>query len=187
MDRVAKNPAVFDIDKLNWINQHYMRQLDAEAFFEAAKPHMIAAGYMTGEEEGEKLAWLKRVVATAQEHVSYAAQIPACVEMYFNDEFDFENEEAEAVLKAETVPTVIKMLLEELPKVENLDNAAVKALFKQIQKGTKLKGKDVFMPIRVALTGNQHGPELAAMVPLLGVERTAKRIKASLAKAGVML
>ena len=187
MDRVAKNPAVFDIDKLNWINQHYMRQLDAEAFFEAAKPHMIAAGYMTGEEEGEKLAWLKHVVATAQEHVSYAAQIPACVEMYFNDEFDFENEEAESVLKVETVPTVINMLLEELPKVENLDNAAVKALFKQIQKGTKLKGKDVFMPIRVALTGNQHGPELAAMVPLLGVERTAARIKASLAKAGVVL
>ena len=187
MDRVAKNPAVFDIDKLNWINQHYMRQLDAEAFFEAAKPHMIAAGYMTGEEEGEKLAWLKRVVATAQEHISYAAQIPECVEMYFNDEFAFENEEAEAVLKAETVPTVINMLLEELPKVENLDNAAVKALFKQIQKATKLKGKDVFMPIRVALTGNQHGPELAAMVPLLGVERTAKRIKASLAKAGVEL
>ena len=44
------------MDKLNWINQHYMRQLDAEAFFEAAKPHMIAAGYMTGAEEGEKLA-----------------------------------------------------------------------------------------------------------------------------------
>ena len=43
------------------------------------------------------------------------------------------------------------------------------------------------MPIRVALTGNQHGPELAAMVPLLGVERTAARIKDSLAKAGVEL
>lgn len=104
-----------------------MRQLDAEAFFRAAKPHMIAAGYMTGEEEGEKLAWLHRVVATAQEHVSFAAQIPACVEMYFNDEFDFENEDAEAVLKAETVPTVINMLLEELPKQEVLDNAAIKA------------------------------------------------------------
>lgn len=127
------------------------------------------------------------MVATAQEHVSYAAQIPACVEMYFNDEFDFENDEAKAVLTAETVPAVINILIEELPKVENLDNAATKALFKQIQKATKLKGKDVFMPIRVALTGNQHGPELAAMVPLLGVERTAKRIKASLAKAGVSL
>lgn len=187
MERVAKNPAVFDIDKLNWINQHYMRQLDAEAFFQAAKHHMIAAGYMTGEEEGEKLAWLHEVVATAQDHISYAAQIPASVEMYFNDEFDFENEEAEAVLKAETVPNVINMLLEELPQVEALDTAAVKALFKKIQKTTKLKGKDVFMPIRVALTGNQHGPELAAMIPLLGVERSSNRIKASLAKAGVEL
>ena len=44
MDHVAKNPAVFDLDKLNWINQHYMRQLDDEAFFEAAKPQMIEKG-----------------------------------------------------------------------------------------------------------------------------------------------
>ena len=187
MERVAKNPAVFDIDKLNWINQHYMRQLDDEAFFAAAKPHMIAAGYMTGEETGDKLAWLKKVVATSKDHVSFAAQIPAGVEMYFNDEFGFENDEAAAVLQAETVPTVIGMLLEELPKLEVLDGAAVKALFKTIQKTTKLKGKDVFMPIRVALTGNQHGPELAEMVPLLGIERTEKRIRASLAKAGISL
>lgn len=187
MERVAKNPAVFDIDKLNWINQHYMRQLDDEAFFAAAKPHMIAAGYMTGEETGEKLAWLKKVVVTSKDHVSFAAQIPASVEMYFNDEFGFENDEAAAVLQAETVPTVIGMLLEELPKLEVLDGAAVKALFKTIQKTTKLKGKDVFMPIRVALTGNQHGPELAEMVPLLGIERTEKRIRASLAKAGISL
>lgn len=187
MERVAKNPAVFDIDKLNWINQHYMRQLDDEAFFAAAKPHMIAAGYMTGEETGEKLVWLKKVVATSKDHVSFAAQIPASVEMYFNDEFGFENDEAAAVLQAETVPTVIGMLLEELPKLEVLDGAAVKALFKTIQKTTKLKGKDVFMPIRVALTGNQHGPELAEMVPLLGIERTEKRIRASLAKAGISL
>ena len=187
MERVAKNPAVFDIDKLNWINQHYMRQLDDEAFFAAAKPHMIAAGYMTGEETGEKLAWLKKVVATSKDHVSFAAQIPASVEMYFNDEFGFENDEAAAVLQAETVPTVIGMLLEELPKLEVLDGAAVKALFKTIQKTTKLKGKDVFMPIRVALTGNQRGPELAEMVPLLGIERTEKRIRASLAKAGISL
>lgn len=187
MDRVAKNPAVFDIDKLNWINQHYMRQLDDEAFFEAAKPHMIAAGYMTGDETGDKLTWLKKVVATAKDHVSFAAQIPASVEMYFNDEFNFENDEAADVLKAETVPAVIGMLLEELPKLEVLDGANVKALFKTIQKTTKLKGKDVFMPIRVALTGNQHGPELAEMVPLLGIERTEKRIRASLAKAGISL
>lgn len=187
MERVAKNPAVFDLDKLNWINQHYMRKLTPEEFYEAAKPHMIEVGYMTGMESGEKESWLRRVVATAQEHVSFAAQIPDCVAMYFNDEFAFEDQEAEDVLRGESVPAVIGMLLKELPRVETLDNAAVKALFKKIQKETGLKGKDVFMPIRVALTGNQHGPELAAMIPLLGVERSAARIRASLAKAGTSL
>lgn len=187
MDRVAKNPAVFDLDKLNHINQHYMRQLDADALFEVAKPHMMAKGYMTGEETVEQMAWLKSVVATSQNYVSYAAQIPEVVETYFNDDFDFENEETAAVLKAETVPVVINAMLEALPQLEVVDYAAIKALFKTIQKTTKLKGKDVFMPIRVALTGTQHGLELAAMMPLLGVERIAKRVKASCAKAGVEL
>ena len=104
-----------------------------------------------------------------------------------NETFEFENAEAAAVLQEESVPTVMNMLFEELPKLEVLDGPAVKAAFKAIQKATKLGGKAVFMPIRVALTGNQHGPELAEMVPLLGLERTEARIRASLAKAGITL
>lgn len=187
MDHVAKNPAVFDIDKLNWINQHYMRQLSAEEFFEAAKPHMVEAGYMTGEETGTKLEWLKKVIATSKEHVSYAAQIPECVAMYFSDEFDFENEEAAKVLQEESVPVVMNMLIKELEKMTEVDGPSVKATFKMIQKTTKLGGKLVYMPIRVALTGNQHGPELTEIIPLLGLERSMKRILASLAKAGISL
>ena len=63
----------------------------------------------------------------------------------------------------------------------------LRKVFKSIQKITKLKGKDVFMPIRIAMTGNQHGLELAAVIPLLGVERVAARVKASMAKVGVNL
>ncbi len=185
MEHVAKNPAVFDVDKLNWINQHYMRQLSAEEFFAAAKPHMIEAGYMTGEETGEQLAWLERVVATAKEHVSYGAQIPETVAMYFSDEFQFETPEAEAVLREESVPQVMAMLKEQLLAAEELEGPAVKAMFKSIQKGLKLGGKQVFMPIRVALTGNQHGPELAEMFPILGKERAWARIASSLKKVGV--
>ncbi|MCD8174848.1 MAG: glutamate--tRNA ligase [Phascolarctobacterium sp.] len=187
MERVAKNPAVFDIDKLNWINQHYMRQLDAESFFAAARPHMIDAGYMTGDESGAMLDWLKKVVLTAKEHVSYAAQIPDCVKMYFNDDVIPEDNDAAAVLQAENVATVMSLFLRGLHDIDVLDGAAVKILFKSIQKTTKLKGKDVFMPVRVALTGNQHGPELAEIIPLLGADRAEARVKSGLAKAGIPL
>lgn len=187
MKHVAKNPAVFDVDKLNWINQHYMRKLSPEEFFEAAKPHMIASGYMTGEETGEQVEWLKRVVATAHEQVSYGAQIPEAVSMYFSDEFGFETPEAEAVLHEESVPTVMAALKDKLAAAEVIDGPAMKVIFKSIQKENKLGGKQVFMPIRVALTGNQHGPELVEMFPLLGKERAWQRISNSLSKVGINL
>ena len=187
MEHVAKNPAVFDVDKLNWINQHYMRKLTAEEFFAAAKPHMISAGYMTGTEQGEKLAWLEKVVATAKEQVSFGAEIPRVVGMYFADDFDFETTEAEAVLKEDSVPMVMKMFIDELQAAPIIDGSVVKGIFKSIQKATKFGGKLVYMPVRVALTGNQHGPELVEIIPLLGVERSIKRIKNSLEKAGISL
>ncbi len=185
LDRVAKNPAVFDLDKLNWLNQHYLRQLSPEAFFALAQPQLQAAGYSSGRETGEELAWLRRVVATAQEHVAYGAQIPQALRLYFEDDFPLEDAAAAAVLQAPRVPELLRLFLEELPKAEPLDGPGVKALFKTLQKATKLRGKDLFMPVRVALTGNQHGPELAAIIPLLGAERCRRRINASLAKAGV--
>lgn len=92
--------------------------------------------------------------------------------MYFSDEFEFENEEAAAVLKEETAPMVMKSLLEELKALPEVNRDTVKATFKKVQKANKLKGQQVYMPIRVTLTGNQHGPELAEMIPLFGLERT---------------
>lgn len=187
MDRVAKNPAVFDIKKLNWINSQHIRKLTPDAFFELAKPFMVKAGYMTGDETGEKLDWLKRVVATAQTQVDYGAQVPEKVALYFTDDFDFENEEAVSVLKEETVPLVMKALIEGFHSLDELNHDSVKGVFKAVQKGNKLKGQQVYMPFRVALTGNQHGPELAEMIPLLGADRVEKRIMKSLEKAHVSL
>lgn len=85
------------------------------------------------------------------------------------------------------MPLVLRSLKAELEALPALDHDAVKGCFKKVQKGNKLKGQQVYMPVRVALTGNQHGPELAEMIPLMGLERVEKRIAKSLAKAGIGL
>ena len=97
---------------------------------------MVKAGYMTGDESGEKLDWLKRVVATAQTQVDYGAQVPEKVALYFTDDFDFENEEAVSVLKEETVPLVMKALIEGFHSLDELNHDSVKGVFKAVQKGT---------------------------------------------------
>ena len=82
---------------------------------------------------------------------------------------------------------MLRSLLAEFKALPEVTHDSVKGCFKKVQKANKLKGQQVYMPFRVALTGNQHGPELAEMIPLLGVDRTEKRILSTLKKAGIAL
>jgi nondiscriminating glutamyl-tRNA synthetase len=182
MDRVAKNPAVFDIDKLNWINAHYIKQAPVERIAELALPHLETAGYIKGELTSDKKAWLVDVVAAVQEHLSYAAQIVDHVDIFFNDNIEFENDEARDVLRDASVPQVMESFRTKLEQLDNVDTPAVKALLKSITKELKLGGKKVYMPIRVALTGEMHGPELHNIIPLIGRERVLMRLNRTLKK-----
>ena len=78
---------------------------------------------------------------------------------------------------------MLALFAEKLQALEVVDGVSIQALLKSVVKETKLGGKKVYMPVRVSITGCQHGPELTHIIPLLGVERTLKRLHASLAKA----
>lgn len=176
MDRVAKNPAVFDIDKLNWINAHYIKQASADKITELAIPHLKAAGYINGEMTAEQKAWLVDMVAVLQEHLSYAAQIVDHVDVFFNDNIEFENDEARQVLLDDDIPKVMDSFRTKLNQLDVVDVSSVKPLLKSIIKELKLGGKKVYMPLRVALTGKMHGPELYNIIPLLGKKRALDRL-----------
>jgi len=176
MDRVAKNPAVFDIDKLNWINAHYLKKASPELIAELALPHLQEAGYINEISQSQR-EWLIKVVAAVQDYISYAAQIVDHVELFFNDNFELENQQAAEILLDPDVPRVIDAFKQKLSKLEIVDVAGIQTLMKSIIKEMKLSGKKVFMPIRVALTGKMHGPELHNLIPLIGRERTLARIE----------
>lgn len=182
MEHVAKSPAVFDIDKLNWINAHYIRQATPERVLELAWPHLIKAGYVDENTNLAEKAWLVKVTAVLQEYISYGAELADHIGLFFEDEFDLENEEAKTVLLHNSIPQVMHLFEEKLSALDVLDETTVKQVLKAITKEVKLGGKYVYMPIRVALTGRMHGPELISVIPLLGVERTLSRIRRTLAK-----
>lgn len=176
MERVAKNPAVFDIDKLNWINAHYIRQADPALVTDLALPHLRQAGYVTGELTAERRVWLEKVVAAVQEHISYAAQVVDHVAVFFQDQVTVTDEEARAVLAQPQVPQVFDAFLARLEAAPDLEVSTVQALMKGLIKELKLGGKKVYMPLRVALTGQTHGPELYNIISLLGKERVRRQL-----------
>jgi nondiscriminating glutamyl-tRNA synthetase len=177
LSRVAKNPAVFDIEKLNWLNFHYMKQLDEDQLVAICLPHLQEAGFVGQELDADQLQWVKTMVVALRDHVQYGAQIVDAAKVFFTDDYAPENEETAAVLQEETAPAVLAMFADELAALPEVTADTVQPLFKKIQKGLKVKGKFVYMPIRVALTGVMHGPDLNVIVALMGREKVLSRLQ----------
>ncbi|CQR71576.1 Glutamate--tRNA ligase [Sporomusa ovata DSM 2662] len=182
MDRVAKNPAVFDVDKLNYINAHYIKQASPELITELALPHLQAAGFIGEELTAQQREWLVKVVAELQGYISYAAQITEHIGVFFNDDINFENEEAHEIMKDADIPKVLEAFKTKLTALDQVEPAAVQAILKGITKELKLGGKKVYMPVRIAITGKMHGLELINLIPLIGKERTLARMDCLIAK-----
>lgn len=179
MDRVAKNPAVFDIDKLNWINFNYMKKLTDEELYALCLPSLQEAGYASAQPDEAEKARLTMLCVCLKDHISYGAQIKEEAAMFFTDSISIDEEhrdDIKAVLAEESCPTVLAAFSDKLKAMDEVTPEQVKAAIKAIMKETKLKGKFVFMPIRVAITGQMHGPDLNYIVPLLGRDTVVARL-----------
>lgn len=180
-DRLSKSPAAFDSKKLEWINNQYLRKLDLSQVAEKALPYLVEAGKVEANPTAEKMAWIEKVVALYQPQMSYAAEIVPLSELFFNDDLTLDDA-AQEVLAAETVPTVLAQFKTEILNLETFDVPSIKAAIKAVQKETGVKGKNLFMPIRVAVSGQMHGPELGETIELLGKEKTVEHLNAILEK-----
>lgn len=177
LDRVSKNPAIFDIDKLNYINSQHIKLKSLDELTQMCIPYLIEAGYVTQKDAEEKFEWLKKIVKSVYEGLDYLSQIKDRVDIFFNNEVKIEEDEAKEVLKWEHVKHLISVFEDKIKNVENLNSDSIKMLFKEIQKETGYKGKNLFMPIRVVLTGKTHGPELVEIIEIVGKENILKRLE----------
>lgn len=177
LDRVSKSPAVFDLQKLRYINAHYIRQTNIERLAELALPHLVEEGVLTaGQRTAEQHQWLIHFMEAITEKISYIAEVKNFIH-YFHGGVPMEpDEEALEVLKGDQVPVVLSYFRNKIEDSEQLTPPEIKLLLKQMTKELKLGGKFVYMPVRVALTGQIHGPELFDIIPLLGRENVLKRV-----------
>lgn len=169
-ERLSKSPAAFDGKKLEWVNNQYMKQLDLDVLTHMCLPYLMVEGKIEAQPSGEKLEWLKKIVSLYQPQMSYAAEIVNVSELFFN-EHPVLDDAAKEVLAGETVPTVLAAFKAQLEAMDVVDVETIKAGIKAVQKETGVKGKNLFMPIRVAVSGQMHGPELGDTIELLGKEK----------------
>ncbi|MGI6112879.1 MAG: glutamate--tRNA ligase [Mahellales bacterium] len=181
LDRVSKAPAVFDINKLNWMNGVYVKKSPAQRIAKLALPHLREAGYIKDEICDEDFEWLTKAVAVVKDGVSYVGEIPEKLSIFFTEEVVLENDEARDIIAGEGVPATLEAFRRKIKEQPDLTAQAVKDIFKQLKKELGVGGKNLFMPVRVAITGQVHGPDMGEMIEVLGKEKLLKRIDYTLA------
>jgi len=181
LQRVAKSPAVFDIQKLYWMNNHYIKNTPIETLVSMCIPHLRNAGYIADELSVEQMEWLTVLVGLYQEQLNYAAEISELSKVIFETEINYD-QEALAILNEDHIPVVMESFSNQLKALEDYKPDAIKTALKTVQKETGYKGKQLFMPVRVAATGQTHGRDLPETLYLLGKEKVLNRVNAILTK-----
>jgi nondiscriminating glutamyl-tRNA synthetase len=179
--RLSKSPAVFDTQKLTWMNNEYLKKIELPRLVDLCLPHLQKAGRVSEQLDAGGRAWVSDLIGLHQEKLHYAAEIVPLTEVFFTEASSDEAEAAE-VLAEESVPAVLKAFLAsvESASAETFTVDGIKAMIKGVQQQTGYKGKQLFMPIRAALTGQTHGSDLNKTIYLLGRNKVAARLQGRL-------
>lgn len=173
--RLSKSPAVFDTHKLSHLNNLYIKNADTDRITALAIPHLQKAGRLPDELSTEQQQWAHDLVALYQEQMTSASDIVGLSEVFFRSHLQMDHE-AQLIIGEEHVSTVLSALLEKIKASDEFSPTHAAALIKEVQKETGFKGKQLFMPIRIALTGEMHGRDLNHTIYLLGRDRVIERL-----------
>lgn len=177
LERVNKAGAIFNLEKLNWMNSVYIRNMDIDKLVEVAKSFVPRYFY-------EDKSRFKKVLLIIRDGLTTLSEIEEKARLFYVRRVDYSSEEAVSVLNKETAGRVLSVLLENLSGVEKLDGEVFIKVMRRTGKETFCKGAELWMPVRVALTGRMHGPELVKIVEVLGKEEVLSRLKEAIKHAG---
>jgi nondiscriminating glutamyl-tRNA synthetase len=171
-NRLSPSAAVFDVVKLNWMNGVYIRNMNLHELTNACLPYLQKAGYRLPDHE--TLQKMIRLVRDGLEHLS---QIAEKLEFFFVDEVRITDGAAIGMVQTEAAEKVYWSFLRQLDKYDALTAEAFRELMKVVNKETGVMGRDLWMPIRIALTGQLHGPDLATIVEIFGKEKCRQLVQ----------
>lgn len=169
--RVSKAASVFDVEKLRWMNGVYIRNMEITPLAQALYP------FMQGKYPVESAQDVEPVAKLLHEHLETLDQVVGKAAILYQDSVDLTDSELQEVVAAESSQLVYQTFLQLLNSDEAFTGAVFGALMKEIQKQTGVKGKNLWMPMRVALTGQLHGPELFPIVEILGLEKCRRFVQ----------
>ena len=171
--RISKSAGAYDVMKLRWVNSHYIKKLSDNDLFEFVFPYIKEAYNIEDKSE----SWIRDLIGLYKNHISYGKEIVNEVSLFFNDNLVLD-EEAKGFMKSEGVDNTLAVFRKQVELI-NEEEWSVEKISDAINNTKELsnsKGKMLYMPIRIKVSGVMHGPELPNTIYLLGREKVLERL-----------
>jgi len=182
LERISRTAAIFNMDKLSWMNGVYIRSLTADEFFEAVQPYLMM-DIPAGEALISSEEYVRDILPLIQERARTLAEVAELAQFFFVDELDYEpgllmgkNMTRESVIQA------LETAQQRLGQLEVFDAESLEAVLRPLAVELGLKTGQLFGSLRIAVTGRTAAPPLFQTMAVLGKERCLRRIEAALAR-----
>jgi len=174
LEAVGKSPAVFNPEKLLWLNAHYIKGAKPERLSEEMKPIWSEAA---GKADAELVC---SVIADLQPRVKTLIELAGSADFYFAEKVQYEKEAAQKFLQP-AVAVYLKEIVAGLPSLTNFSKEGIEDFLKAFAQKREIKLKVIAQPLRVALTGKTVSPGIDEVMVTLGKNRVEKRIQDAVA------
>jgi len=175
LDQVGKANAIFDPEKLLWLNSEYIKMTPEEKLFELVKPFLIKEGYIK-EDENMDLNWACKAIKSLKERCRTLKELANAMRYYLLEYVEIEPEAKEKYINDKTMP-LLKEITEKLAQLEEFTQDKIEKIFMDMVNKKGLKLAQVAQPVRVAITGSTVSPGIYEVLEIVGKEKALKRLR----------
>ena len=177
--RLSNSPAAFDRRKLEWINNQYIKKADRDTLLDLALNNLQEAGLVEKDPNPEKMEWIRQLVNIYSVQMSYTKQIVDLAKIFFDAPKDLSDEEIDEIRKDEARP-VIEEFKKQIDLIPRFTSPQIMKAVQETRQETGIKGRRLFMPIRIATTRSMVGPGIGEAMELLGKEKVHEHLDLTL-------
>jgi glutamyl-tRNA synthetase len=179
LERVSRSPAVFDFEKLEWLNGVYLREMDADTFVARMLPWLEEAGFVSAEEWKTRREWLLALAPLVSARIKRMTEIVPMVRFLFSEHVAIDPVAAESILGKPGAGIVLGTMRDALAALGEWTPDAIEEALRAVPEKLNMKPKTVFQVARVAIAGSTVSLPLFESIALLGREAALSRLEAA--------
>tara|TARA_B100001123_G_C15339062_1_gene1034024 strand:- start:4107 stop:5633 length:1527 start_codon:yes stop_codon:yes gene_type:complete len=189
LDRVTKSGAIFDFDKLNWMNGAYIRALSIDDLLERSLPYLertfIDGGLHDDVKRPIDKEYLRQILVLVQERIKTLDELTYMTSIFFLDIVDYEGVEWEQnQWTIDDIKSSLESVLSEFRSINSWELGVIEKTLRTLAENLDVKAGRLFGLLRLVVTGRPSSPPLFQMLHVLGKKRTCNRVEAVLSIIG---